>query len=116
MMMNVPLIDIYALHEVRDAEKLETLTGSMREAGWTGRPLIVVEIAEWYQAITGSHRLAAAEAAGIEEIPCVIITRVELEAAALTVNDFWDDEITLNLLRQMGNVEAVAVMAQENTD
>lgn len=57
---------VHPIHEVRDAAKLETLVTSMTAQGWVGEPLLVVDCADHYRALTGSHRIAAAEIAGIE--------------------------------------------------
>ncbi len=55
-------------HEVRDQAHLEQITASMITSGWTGAPIVAdVETA---QAITGSHRIVAAKAAGID-VPAV---------------------------------------------
>lgn len=46
----------------------------MRKDGWLGRPLLVVEAGRGaYQALTGSHRLAAALAVGLPAIPVIIL-------------------------------------------
>lgn len=43
-------------HEVRDLMKLTALVESMAKDGWVGGPIVI----QGEQAITGSHRLAAA--------------------------------------------------------
>ena len=53
-------------HEPTSPEKVEALARSMESVGWRGRPVLVVDRGDHYQAITGSHRIAAAEKAGIE--------------------------------------------------
>lgn len=49
-------------HEVQDAAKVEQIAASMRANGWQGAPVLVWE---GYQ-LTGVHRTAAAELAGID--------------------------------------------------
>jgi ParB-like chromosome segregation protein Spo0J len=72
---------IHPLHGVRDADKLARLTDAMRAHGWVGRSLLVwTHDGESYQAVTGSHRLAAAKEIDLE-VPCTTI-RV----------DGWHDE------------------------
>lgn len=44
-----------AYHEVRDAEKLQSLIASMESNGWQGAPLVAIGD----ELITGSHRYAA---------------------------------------------------------
>lgn len=63
---HLPADRIVARHEVRDQDKLAELVASMASKGWEGRPLLVSN----YRALTGSHRLAAAEQLGIE-VPVV---------------------------------------------
>jgi len=57
-------------HEVRDKEKLERLAASMESEGWKGRPILVYDVGRGLEALTGSHRIKAAEKAGID-IPIV---------------------------------------------
>lgn len=49
-------------HEVMDEAKVEVIAESMRENGWQGTPVVVWDNLQ----ITGVHRAAAAELAGIE--------------------------------------------------
>ena len=51
-----------AWNEVTDTGKLEALIASMQQDGWIGCPLV----ADNDQLLTGSHRWAAAQEAGIE--------------------------------------------------
>lgn len=52
-----------APHNVDDAMKVAEIATSLRANGWTGAPIVV-----WGEsdALTGTHRLAACEVAGIE--------------------------------------------------
>lgn len=64
MTMTMAPEDLIPVNGVDDAEKLSQLVASMTAHGWNGAPIVAdLGIA---QALTGSHRLAAAEAAGIE--------------------------------------------------
>jgi len=54
-------------HEVDSLAKLNNLTSRILELGWIGPPLIVSE----NQALTGTHRIAAAKQAGLRLIPVV---------------------------------------------
>ena len=69
----IPLAKIIPLHEVRDAEKLRTLTESMEDKGWVGAPLVAIPYCDGFQALTGSHRRAAACDADLYEIPVEVI-------------------------------------------
>ena len=71
----ISLQEINPPHGVIDSSKFDVLVQSMESAGWQGRPLLVIRKNGDYQAITGSHRYAAACEAGLDEVPCVIINR-----------------------------------------
>lgn len=68
-----------ALHEVRDANKLQELVESIDANGWQGSPLVV-----WGEEflLTGSHRYAACKELGMSdyEIPTIEIEEVFGEA------------------------------------
>jgi ParB-like chromosome segregation protein Spo0J len=85
--MQTEVIDpdrIQPLHEPDDTDKVADLTAAMTADGWTGAPVIVIDGVDrgWGagdpQAITGSHRIAAARAAGID-IPTVNFRDVLVE-------------------------------------
>lgn len=59
--------DLLPPHEARDQGKLTALVAAMQADGWIGAPIV----AAGDQALTGSHRIAAAEAAKLDEIPTV---------------------------------------------
>lgn len=74
------------LHEVQDLQKVEELTESMVENGWQGAPLVV-----WGDGlITGVHRYAAAQEAGIE-VPTVNLEDVFGEAG-IDFEKAWETE------------------------
>jgi ParB-like chromosome segregation protein Spo0J len=56
-------------HEMTDPAKVASLAADMTANGWTGRPVLASASG---QALTGSHRIAAAEIAGIE-VPFVLV-------------------------------------------
>lgn len=69
------LLDPEYIRKINDVEKskLAKMINSLERNGYKGRPVVVLDNAnEGYIALTGSHRLAAAEAVGIE-IPAVIV-------------------------------------------
>lgn len=61
--------DIVPIHGVRDTDKLAALIADMQVNGWVGAPIVMLDS---YQALTGSHRLAAAEATDTD-IPTVAL-------------------------------------------
>lgn len=84
------------IHQVEDQDKLAALVASMTESGWVGAPIVV----DGEQAITGSHRLAAAQIAEIE------IETVEL------ADLFADAEIDLHETAYELNYDLVAIVNQ----
>lgn len=72
-----------APHAVTDGDKVEKLAADMAERGWNGAPLVVLN--EYAQAVTGVHRLAAAEQVGI---PVPGVDAEELLAACGI--DLWE--------------------------
>lgn len=84
---------IVPFHEVRDQAKLEALTQSMKENGWQGRNIVGFYIGGEFRAITGSHRLPAAEAAGFEEIDVECIEYGSMfEDYGITTDDLKDPD------------------------
>ena len=95
-----------------DADKVQDLAARMERDGWQGRPVLVILMGNERLALTGSHRVAAADQAGID-----------LSAYEIDADDYSDDEVTqlvearddenrLTLLRSMDQ-EAAALMAAE---
>lgn len=64
--------EITPMNGITNSEMYEYLTDDIRRNGYSGRPVVVYETPYGYQALTGSHRVAAAREAGIE-IPAVVI-------------------------------------------
>jgi len=105
---------IKPLHGPRHDRILSVLLESMLEDGWNGRPLLVIERADDYQAWTGSHRLEAARMAGIEEIPCYILQEADLlRCGHDALFGHVDDSDRLEILRDVGDEGAFHLMAQE---
>lgn len=67
-------------HSERNAKKTAAITRSIKQNGWQGRPLLVVKTGERFAALTGSHRLASAKKAGLEEVPCYVINHAKFSA------------------------------------
>lgn len=109
---------INPIHGTRDADKLEQLVISMRESGWQGRPILAIDEGEGiYQAITGSHRIAAAREAGIN-ISCLIIEDKDIvEDYPGAWCDEWamanDDDDRKQVLHDFGLNKAAELMAEE---
>lgn len=84
----------------------------MAEHGWTGRPIVVLDD----QALTGSHRLAAAAAVGLTWIPIVEVPTEDLTAQDIErFEALRDDDERLAWLLSIGADEAAEIMRAENT-
>lgn len=104
-------VDPSSLEPVNETipEKVQALAKLMKDRGWDGPPLIAVGD----QALTGSHRLAAAQLAGLETVPVIVIDgerfRIAAESAGLVDGEgevrLRDDEDTLIVLKKMGFYE-----------
>lgn len=69
-------------HAAEDEAKLERLTNAMRRDGWVGAPIVIVERQDADPlAVTGSHRIEAARAAGID-VPAVLLADLFAEQGA----------------------------------
>lgn len=70
-------------HVVKNERKYSELAAAMQESGWNGRPVLVYMSGGAYQAITGSHRIAAAREAGLERVPVLLIENQDFATNAL---------------------------------
>jgi hypothetical protein len=70
---------IEPINGVRKPELFQSLVNDFSDGGWKGRPIVVVDGGDHdYRALTGSHRILAARAAGIE-VPSVIVPEKKLD-------------------------------------
>ena len=79
-------------HEVKNQDKYARLVEDMRAGGWQGRPILAYMSGGSMQALTGSHRIAAAREAGLAVVPVVLIEDSDFpDAAAFTRLDEAED-------------------------
>lgn len=117
---------IQPLHCVRDPEKLRSLVESMKVRGWAGRPILALDAGDSPQALTGSHRIAAAVEAGLEEIPVYLIdTSTHItdavgrcvvcgdECWVVEALDARDDEDRLAAIKRSGDKTAINLIGEE---
>lgn len=76
---------VYAIHEP-DEQKLEKVKGEMRELG--APEIRVVDCGDHYQALEGSHRIAAAHALGIMPDWLVYESAEEID---ITAYDWYEE-------------------------
>lgn len=92
-----------------DTTFLRELVSDMRNVGWKGRELLVEEAGlnlfqtdvgpTHYVAWTGSHRITAAIAAGLEQVPCAVIPREVAHEAFSAIADL--DKVGFNSWREV---------------
>ena len=105
--------EIEPLHGVRDQMLLDNLAAGMKQNGWQGRPLLVIDRESGYLAWTGSHRIAAARAAGLASVPCYALDEQELVKRGFDPE--WGhvmDYERLEILKKIGD-DAIHLMWQE---
>jgi hypothetical protein len=110
------------VHPPRDRAKLQRLTDDMKARGWVGRPLLAWEDdsgGKWL--LTGSHRYAAAKAAGIE-MPVVYLADGSMDAIAEATDQSssqiigaGDDRVE-QWLRDAGDERAADLMQAEMSE
>lgn len=107
---------INPFNAVEDVEKLNSLAASMQKNGWQGRPILAYDIGNGLEALTGSHRIAAAKKAGIEDIP---VLKVSDEIANYTddygrsIRDVSDEDDIVEFLNGFGDKDAFNLMRIE---
>ncbi|MFJ4880015.1 hypothetical protein ACIP93_33075 [Streptomyces sp. NPDC088745] len=72
-----------------DDHHVAAIADSMRRHGWQGAPLTVLP--EWALSCSGTHRLLAAEAAELEQVPAVRLVDL-FEACGLDLEAIVDAE------------------------
>jgi len=73
--------DIMPFHEEVDHSYTRKLASNMAKNGWTGRPLVVMDLPDGtLKGLTGSHRVRAAVEAKLKLIPIIKLTSPERDA------------------------------------
>lgn len=116
---------ILPLHGVRNEYKFQYLTEAMRKHGWQGRPVLALRWGNLTQAITGSHRIAAAKKAGVNIPVYVLDVSAHVKAAdgrcVVCGETCWVDEAVeayddyerLEAVKRSGDEYAICLMEQE---
>jgi ParB-like chromosome segregation protein Spo0J len=114
---NIDPNDVDPLHEPTHVHHLKELTSDMRKNGWTGRALLVIRHAGGNQAWTGSHRIAAARAAGLQTIPCYVIPESKIRRhGADAVLGHVEDQERLEIIRKVKDETATLIMWTEGRE
>lgn len=86
--MGVQVSSCLPPHRITHPEKLEELLESMKLIGWLGMPLVGYRLDDgMVQLITGSHRIVAAELAGLEAVPVEVYS--EEYVRSIWGTDHW---------------------------
>ena len=106
-------------HGVENKEKLNELVDSMKVEGWVGRPVLYYDIGRGPEALTGSHRIAAAQKAGLSDIPAVKVTGdigdyVDEFGNSISELQTLDAKEISKWLRNYGDETAANLMALES--
>jgi ParB-like chromosome segregation protein Spo0J len=98
-------------HAVRDAAHSESLAASMRAGGWQGRPILAFGAeGEAPRPLTGSHRIAAARAAGLDTIPVLVLSGFDgADADELALYEALDEA-----LRGRGDLAALDTLLRDS--
>jgi len=87
-LQNIPVDMIhqspYQPRQIMEPEALDALASSIRQQGVV-QPIVVRKVDEGYELIAGERRWRAAQQAGLHEIPTVIKTVDDQEAAAIAI-------------------------------
>ena len=106
-------------HGVENKEKFNELVDSMKVEGWVGRPVLYYDIGRGPEALTGSHRIAAAQKAGLSDIPAVKVTGdigdyVDEFGNSISELQTLDAKEISKWLRNYGDETAANLMALES--
>lgn len=116
-----------------DEQHVVRLAASMKQGGWSGRPLLVEEVQRYgfveFFAWTGSHRIEAATRANLVTVPCRVISKGDADeafeaagydrygfscwrSAVTSVEGMYDND-RLRGLERAGLTEAARILREE---
>ena len=103
------------LHEIIDRDKVDQISNNMARDGWAGHPILVMDMGNEMLALTGVHRIAAAEEAGIEPYVHYIEGEINSDVPELweALGDAIDDDARLAALRDLNDAGKIDDYALE---
>ncbi|HDZ26265.1 hypothetical protein LCGC14_1013820 [marine sediment metagenome] len=110
---------IVKLHGIVDVEKFDALFKRFQETEeWNGRPLLIWDVENERQALTGSHRLQAAQDLDFQEVPVVEVNNAKMRPWLDKGNTFddlmsLDEHGKMELFRELGDNKAADLMLAE---
>lgn len=102
-------------HAVRSQEAVDRIAADMKERGWQSRPVLVVKDGDRRLGWTATHRLAAAEKAGLSDIPTIEVDGAKLRAAGYDVDALTQQgkRSRIGALRAIGETRAADALELE---
>lgn len=88
MIQNLPLSSFIRRKDVRaiDPATVSALAASIKEVGVIN-PIRARAVGEQWEVVAGSHRLAAAQEAGLSELPCIVVEDDDLHAELAMIDE-----------------------------
>lgn len=110
---------IRPVHSLDSEAAVARFLRSLRANGWRGRPLLAETVTPgWYQAWSGTHRLAAARRAPLARVPVVLVdlakwVRAYGRPVGCALDETRDERDGWAMLWQAGDREAAALLRDE---
>lgn len=106
-------------HPENDHDKTLEIAESMRVNGWVGAPIVIDGEPRNGQALTGCHRLVAAELAGVASIPTItwqdVLAEDGIDVDAFLA-DYLDNQDTRDLAVEVSNAVSEATKDKYGLD
>ena len=111
---DTPAASIEPLHGVRDKTKLNNIIESMKKDGWIGRPILIAMGCNGLQALTGSHRLAAAKSLDMDALTYTLdaeLLEMYCEEKEQNLEDitYYDEVKMTEALGEIGDQVAIEI-------
>jgi len=107
------------VNEVRHPRSVERLIKAFLDVGWMGPPILAVDQGNGWQALTGSHRIAAAREIEMK-VPVYYVDSELLEKfnehSDRSILEAIDDDERLEMLREIGDPYALEIMKAEDAN
>lgn len=91
---------VYLPHEPQDADKIARIRESLMRDGWHGRAVILADCGDHYRALSGVHRLVAAQ--GLDDVIQAVYLPADLAAEQWDEIESANDDI--DLLRALEDI------------
>ena len=116
MSEKIALLPLAKIHQPADAATAgDSLAARLEESGWTGSPAVVVESDDGYHPWTLAYRIGSARQAGLDEVPCHVLSAESLREAGYDPAEAADlrEGAQLRAARLLGDEEAIRLLLDE---